>query len=53
MFDLNIKAKLQDAVNALNYGSLSVPDKKRRRNLLLPDKADEKPENHCYQLQRL
>jgi hypothetical protein len=27
-FDLNIKAKLQDAVNALNYGSLSVPDKK-------------------------
>jgi len=25
---LNIKAKLQDAVNALNYGSLSVPDKK-------------------------
>jgi len=27
-FDLNIKAKLQDAVNALNYGSISVQDKK-------------------------
>ena len=26
--NLNIKAKLQDAVNALNYGSISAPDKK-------------------------
>ena len=27
---MNIKAKLQDAANALNYGSLSVPDKKEK-----------------------